>query len=681
LKQEAAIDTCMPSFQLEFSFSLSNLRPRITEVNTLLVHVSWLRIVREKTNDGGQELPLPDLRLPSFASIFSIEQKFPRLEIFTIRIDELSFGAEGETPILGSLQLTKGKANRTELEATLNVDLTKKQEFALKANLALHATQAKAKIKGQVSGNAGGWNFRSPLEGQWSTEISLYLKPLLQKKNVSHSANLSLFSSPNELRATIESLRLPNLWPGRKVQAKNCDLRAKLDQEYGYPFDTRLHCALEAKATSQKALVKAVEVDLDSKIGVSQKGSSLFADFDFSARSNHDLFSGETNGSGRAEFSAKMQFQRLIEPIFLLRLNVSRFERLRSALEGTSYAVPAPFYTLNGPIQLSAELEKPSQDDLSFLVKLSSDLKSESQSFVTKSSARVSVKRPFTPQRLFDVNAELNLSDVQLEAPPLSLESPPQAVLDRRFETSADRIKNLTPKKDNLDWKLKIVSDLPVRIRTNLLATAIPFAVDMRLSENARPAGTIEVRPMPIEVFHRKAQVEQVRLTFRESSATTEVNGLLLYRNPEVLVKILILGNAKEPRVVFESEPPLNQQQIVSLLLFNKSVQELNEEEASSSASMSQALADGAFGLFSLMFLSSTPIESVGYDPVTETYSVRMRVGSKTTVSVASDLQGDRQYAIRRRIGKRWAVRTELQRNEDHGNTALLTLLEWFNRF
>ncbi len=146
-------------------------------------------------------------------------------------------------------------------------------------------------------------------------------------------------------------------------------------------------------------------------------------------------------------------------------------------------------------------------------------------------------------------------------------------------------------------------------------------------------------------------------------------------------MRILILGTTKEPHVVFESDPPLSQQQVISLLLFNKSVQELNEEEASSSASLSQALADGAFGLFSLVFLSSTPIESVGYDPVSGVYSVRMRVDGKTTVSVASDLEGDRQYAIRRRIGKRWAIRTELQRNEHQGNTALLTLLEWFNRF
>jgi hypothetical protein len=124
----------------------------------------------------------------------------------------------------------------------------------------------------------------------------------------------------------------------------------------------------------------------------------------------------------------------------------------------------------------------------------------------------------------------------------------------------------------------------------------------------------------------------------------------------------------------------LNRSQIVSVLLFNKSISELTDEEAASAGSLSQATADGALGLFSLLFLSSTPVESISYDPVSQTYAARVRLGDKTTLSIGSNFDQERQVALRRRLGGRWAIRTELH-DEVGKPDVLLTLLEWFKRF
>jgi hypothetical protein len=159
-----------------------------------------------------------------------------------------------------------------------------------------------------------------------------------------------------------------------------------------------------------------------------------------------------------------------------------------------------------------------------------------------------------------------------------------------------------------------------------------------------------------------------------------ELNGRIDDRTAEVLIHILVLGSTESPRVEFESEPPLSRQQIISVLLFNKSLAELTDEEASSTQNMSQALSDGALGLFSLFFLSSTPVQSIGYDPVTQSYSARVSLGRKTTLSVGSDFSNTKEVGLRRQLGGPWAISTELKQAQDRPDV-VLTLLEWFKRF
>lgn len=175
-------------------------------------------------------------------------------------------------------------------------------------------------------------------------------------------------------------------------------------------------------------------------------------------------------------------------------------------------------------------------------------------------------------------------------------------------------------------------------------------------------------------------EVKEIKVAYEEGSKAGDLDGVVVVRNPDVTVRILLLGSTEKPRIEFESDPPLERNQIVSVLLFNKLPDELTEDEASSTGSFSQATADGALGLFSLFFLSSTPVESISYDPVSQTYSARLRLDKKTTLSVGSDFDKERQVALRRRLGGRWAIRTELHDTQGEGGV-LLTLLEWFKRF
>lgn len=668
------LDTCLPELGIALGFSIAGLKPRITELSELVAQARHFRLRMAKTPEDSPASPLPDLRLPRLSDFLPEKESLALLRRLEVSAEQLEIGTAGEEPLRGRLSLKK-EGKTIGLEARLK----KARNLSLAVKAGVRLEENEAAVEGSISGLASGWRVRSPLSARWGERLSLSLRPELSRKGKAYSGTFELKATPAELFLTASKLKAPVYWRTHQLQTNNCTLRASLHEKEGYPERSELHCSLQLRAGSAGALVKEASISLRAEIALGRTGSNIHSDLDFEAGSTQELFRASAKGGGRLNFDRQWRFAGVSRPRLLADASVPRFSRLQGLLAGSPWAVPAPFHVLDGEIALHARLEESSGDLLPVRVELRTALRGGQQSLATSTSALVKARGLFHGKASFEIEADARLSDIALEAPPLRLESPPQATLDKRFQRGAADKK--APGRSNVRWRLRVSNEKPVRIRTNLLPEPLPFAVELALAHDHRPSGTVTLLPVPVEVFKKRAQVEKITFTLRKSSDTAELDGLLTYRNPEALVRILLLGAAREPRVVLQSDPPLSESQIVSLLLFNKSVQELTEEEASSSASMGQALSDGAFGLFTLMFLSSTPVESVGYDPVSDTYSVRVRMDDKTTVSVASDFQGERQYAIRRRIGKRWAVSSELQRNEEEGASSLLTLLEWFNRF
>jgi hypothetical protein len=236
-----------------------------------------------------------------------------------------------------------------------------------------------------------------------------------------------------------------------------------------------------------------------------------------------------------------------------------------------------------------------------------------------------------------------------------------------------------------VEWSATITNEQPIRISTNLLKNAVPLAVNLKLGSKNPMEGFVEVLPMPINIFSKKADVQSIKVSFLPRSKVMQLNGVVVNKTSEVEIRILLLGSTEKPRVEFESDPPLDRDQIVSVLLFNKSLAEvqkqvITDDEAQSSSNVSQAMSDGAFGLFSLFFLSSTPIQSVGYDAASQSYNIRFKLGDKTTLGLGSNFGNKREVSLRRSLGGPWAIRTELTQEQEKPNV-LLTMLEWFKRF
>jgi hypothetical protein len=168
-------------------------------------------------------------------------------------------------------------------------------------------------------------------------------------------------------------------------------------------------------------------------------------------------------------------------------------------------------------------------------------------------------------------------------------------------------------------------------------------------------------------------------LTRHEGSSLFDLDGLVLYNTADAKVEIRILGNLDKPQLSFSSEPPMEEEEIIGLLIYGKMPSDLDPDESTSAGNMQTAVAGGAFGLASLYLFASTPVEYVGFDPVTQSYSVKVRLPSGASAEVGrSEVEESQYLVVRKRLGSHWAIETEIREEEQ---TSVTTFLEWFNRF
>ncbi|MEQ1878474.1 MAG: hypothetical protein ABL958_17665, partial [Bdellovibrionia bacterium] len=95
------------------------------------------------------------------------------------------------------------------------------------------------------------------------------------------------------------------------------------------------------------------------------------------------------------------------------------------------------------------------------------------------------------------------------------------------------------------------------------------------------------------------------------------------------------------------------------------------------------ALADGVLSYYSLYYLSSTPVESVGYDAQSKrlTAKVRLQEGTSLNVGLNEDRGDVGAIGIRRRLGRGWVLRTDVEDPFEKGARNVSTFLEWLFRY
>jgi hypothetical protein len=268
----------------------------------------------------------------------------------------------------------------------------------------------------------------------------------------------------------------------------------------------------------------------------------------------------------------------------------------------------------------------------------------------------------------------------------------PKVTLDSRIKTAgakaaeldeeaAARREDVSGSTSAVALELSVGTARPIVLYSDLAKTPVPVALDLKLEKPPGVmTGAVEVKSFDVEFFRRNATVDHVTLTFRPGSKLVGLDGLIKYKATEALITIRLLGTTDKPQVVFESDPPLSQSDIIAMLVFGKSPNELDADQAATVANTQTAMSDKAFGLASLYLFASTPIQFVGYDPATKSYTMKVRIPGGETLSFSSDFDATKSVQLRKRLSRHFAIAAEAVNSQTQGN-GVVTFLEWFTRY
>jgi hypothetical protein len=370
-----------------------------------------------------------------------------------------------------------------------------------------------------------------------------------------------------------------------------------------------------------------------------------------------------------------------------IELAIAEFQDLVKILDKTPFAVPAPLRVLKGAISLAAQgTVDPKQGTVP--IQFHTKLKSTQQSLLIDNSGVFSFVKT-GPDTHLDLKMDATLTDIQLTLPHIDLKGIPKFIPDSRITAQTPITK---PSTTTFTYEIHVhTADKPVLIVTNLASAPIPIHLDVNLDTTNPPLGHIKVDSFPVEVFHRKVLVEKFDLDLEPKKMP--ISGAVKASYPQYTVFVAMKGTVDQPVFQFSSEPALPQADIISVLLFGKTSDDLDADQSDSVGSTRAAVSERTMDLASLYLLSATPIQSVGYDPNTGTLSTTVTIGEGTSLNVAGGQGALQTVGVRKRLGKNFSITTEVTSGgldqsgalagsaNQNSQKAVAALLEWRHRY
>lgn len=369
-------------------------------------------------------------------------------------------------------------------------------------------------------------------------------------------------------------------------------------------------------------------------------------------------------------------------------LEVPRFADLVAFLRDTRFAVPAPLHVLDGPLRLSAESRGDPRAGFQRLrYRGRGDLAGSRQVLVLRAAGGVAVRDAWSAARSLENRAEVVLERAALELPRVEVgRRLPRVALDRRIRSGfelADARDAPAARPPRLSSRVRVRTERPGTLSSNLAEGPVPVSLDVTASLPPRAlAGRVALGPFELVLRRRRpATVERLDLTLVPGSRAALLDGLVLYRTPAAEIRIQLLDTTEKPRVELTSDPPMEREQIVSLLIFGKRPDELDLEQAASVGNAQTAMESRSLGLATLYLFGAAPIERVGFDPATGSASVKLRLPGGANLELDSDFDAAHELRLRKPLAPHWAIESEIAEGAGERRGGAATFLEWFNRY
>lgn len=319
--------------------------------------------------------------------------------------------------------------------------------------------------------------------------------------------------------------------------------------------------------------------------------------------------------------------------------------------------LPAPLNAMDGSLiidLMTYKTEDPQKLELNFNTNI--DMHGNQQDLVMD----ILTKLPLNIQSMKPgaVVVDLDFKKVRLQLPRIAnTVRLPQFRPDPRFKMPKKNEKKKEGAPLALDLEAK--NSEALQLRSNLLDEPLRLNFDMQVVEGKK-AGKVRILPLETTVFKRPVQIPAMNFYFNDPKEPV-LRGQIIFPLPEYKITMNIEGPMSQPRYAFESDPPLPQNDIYSVLLFGRPLQELGPDDKNAATRTNQLLAQGVLSLSVLYFLAGSPVEYVGFDPESGQATAQIGLGRRSALRVSGG-EESRSTGIRHSLGKGWYLDTSAER-------------------
>lgn len=346
---------------------------------------------------------------------------------------------------------------------------------------------------------------------------------------------------------------------------------------------------------------------------------------------------------------------------FLPRLNsvasINSFRRFRKILDLKNVLVPAPFDVLDGKIEVRA-VEPIQYEERESIIPFQTAVKLNSKNQEIDLSIKTDLKLSFS-HKYIGLKLYALIQSLRLELPPLTpLGGKPRVLKDPRI-LKKPTLASRTASEFKIIALVDIQTNRPgaIQLLSNYFKPYLPVTLQLQRSVTKDNQGFIRAEPFDAEIFRRKLHVETMEVTLSDSEkAVFPVRGRIRVQQTLYTVFIDITGTTLHPVVHFNSEPYLPEDDVISVLLYDRTRSELGGMDAATAGGFQAAVADHAIGLFGLWAFASTPIRSFNYNPVTKVYSATVALADDLSAVVGTDWENATQLELRKRVSKQWIL-------------------------
>lgn len=633
-----------------------------------------------------------------FFNLAQVENVDIKVKNFTVQ------NAENK-PTHIKLELTKAQATQANslsyatlvtlpskmtLDSSGTISFSEQVQEKIRLNIKLNVNGEGLKLSQNIQGSLGESNEITSTGSFWfkNKTTSVQAQPQVHIKMQESGLNLSLDSKIEGLPITL--VKIDEIHAQLQIPfEKN---KTWSDQPSQFSFMTPLKI-LSPTQDDRRKLEKICQCEIPQMVKAEVSGPIWLSNFLLTAQDTQErplldfkfkiddvsntLFA--LTASGQIQMN-KRSGEYLYKPSLNLDAQIISFKKMAQVLDNYKILIPSPLDVLDGKVQLKVNGPVTSQTEAYlFPLNVETTLKSSGQVVNLSLDSQINLPSHFKSAH---VDAHLKIHDLQLELPPLSpTKGNPRVVSDRRILLKPPQPP--TESSFKLTMNLEVSTDRPggIRLLSEYFKPYLPLTINIKNSDGVKNSGSVKLETFDIEYLRRRVKVENMALRLSDKNdKLIYVDGRASVQQTEYKIFIDVHGLASQPNIVLTSEPDLPRSEIINVLIYDRTSDQLVSADVKTAGQVDAAMADKAIGLFGLWAFAATPIKSFSYNPSTKIYSAVVEISDGVTASIGTTWESATQLSVQKRVSRNWILAAAWTPADQNSGESTKLVLQWEKR-